>query len=409
MNKPRDPGLQTLQRMHANPPPTPATPVGADRSWKAADHEDNRRYRSDDERWAAVCARDQQADGHFVYAVRTTGVWCRPSSSARRPKRENVEFFDDADAAERAGYRASRRSAADATRRAEDRAAVIERACRRIEAAETALSLEALASDVGMSPFHFHRLFKAVTGVTPRAYGAAARARRVRTQLGEARTITDAIYGAGYNANSRFYERVDDLLGMRPREYREGGANASIRFAIAQSSLGAILVARSERGICAIMLGDDPDQLARDLQDQFPRAELIGADAAFEQLVALVVGFVESPQLGLALPLDVRGTAFQQRVWQALREIPVGCTASYAEIAKRIGQPAAVRAVARACATNPLAIAIPCHRVVRSDGALSGYRWGVERKRDLLAREASVASTGNANRGSTDRGTRPGA
>ena len=346
------------------------------------------RYATDAARWDAVCARDARADGHFVYAVRTTGVYCRPSSSARRPRRENVEFFTSAAEAERAGYRASRRAGADATRRAEDRAGIVSRACQWIEAAESPPSLQALADEAGMSPFHFHRIFKAETGVTPAAYGAAARGRRVRARLGAAPTVTEAIYAAGYNANSRFYEGVDDLLGMRPSEYRDGGANASIHFAIGQCSLGAILVARSARGICAIMLGDDPDQLARDLQDQFPRAELIGADAAFEQLVALVVGFVESPQLGLALPLDVRGTAFQQRVWQALREIPAGCTASYAEIAKRIGRPAAVRAVAQACAANPLAIAIPCHRVVRSDGGLSGYRWGVERKRALLKRES---------------------
>lgn len=353
-------------------------------------------YPTDVERWAAVCARDARADGQFVYAVRTTGVYCRPSSSARRPRRENVEFFIDAAAAEQAGYRPSRRSGADATRRAQDRAAVVARACQLIEKADSPPSLQVLADDAGMSPFHFHRVFKAETGVTPAAYGAAARGKRVRARLTAATTVTEAIYDAGFNANSRFYEGVDDLLGMRPTEFRDGGVNASILFAIGQCSLGAILVARSARGICAIMLGDDPDLLARDLQDQFPRAELIGADAEFEQLVALLVGFVEAPSQGLALPLDIRGTAFQQRVWQALREIPAGMTASYAEVARRIGRPAAVRAVAQACAANPLAIAIPCHRVVRSDGSLSGYRWGVARKRDLLAREAGVQSAETA-------------
>lgn len=373
MNKPYDPALQAMIE-----------------AGSARDDETPRRYASDDERWTAVAERDQAADGHFVYAVRTTGVYCRPSSSARLPRRENVEYFDSVEAAERAGYRASRRSAADASRRAEDRAAVVARACRLIEAAETPPALADLAREAGISAFHFHRLFKAVTGVTARAYGAAARARRVRSRLGEAATVTEAIYGAGYNANSRFYEGANDLLGMRPRDFREGGRNATIRFAIGQCSLGAILVARSELGLCAITLGDDPQALAQTLQDQFPRAELIGGDVEFEGLVAAVVGLIEAPGIGLDLPLDVRGTAFQQRVWQALREIPSGATASYAEIADRIGQPSAVRAVARACATNPLAVAIPCHRVVRSDGALSGYRWGVERKRALLAREAGV-------------------
>jgi len=341
-----------------------------------------------DPRWALVQARDAAADKLFVYAVRTTGVYCRPSSASRLPRPENVEFFDTPAAAEAAGYRPSRRSAADQTSVGVQHAAMVARACRQIEAAEDLLALDALATEAGMSRFHFHRVFKNVTGLTPKAYANAHRANRLRAGLDSAATVTAAIYDAGFNSNSRFYETSAQVLGMTPTSYRAGGANADIRFAVGQSSLGAILVAQSARGVCAILMGDDPDRLTRDLQDKFPRANLIGADHEFEQLVAQVVGFIEAPGLGLDLPLDVQGTAFQQRVWQALREIPAGSTASYAEIANRIGMPKAVRAVAQACAANSLAVAIPCHRVVRSDGALSGYRWGVERKRTLLERES---------------------
>lgn len=346
-------------------------------------------YTTDEARWDAVRTRDAQADGHFVYAVRTTGVYCRPSSSARLPKRENVEFFDTEQAAEAAGYRPSRRAQGDRSTAAAERAALVAQACRLIESAETPPNLDELAAQANMSPFHFHRVFKAETGLTPKAYVTAHRAHKLREELNAAAgTVTDAIYGAGFNSNSRFYETSEQVLGMRAKEYRAGGAGAVIRFAVGESALGAILVAQSQRGICTILLGDDPDRLVRDLQDQFPKAELIGGDGDFEQLVARVVGFVEAPGIGLNLPLDVRGTAFQQRVWQALREIPVGETASYAEIAEHIGAPKAVRAVAQACAANHIAVAIPCHRVVRRDGDISGYRWGVERKRELLRREA---------------------
>jgi AraC family transcriptional regulator of adaptative response/methylated-DNA-[protein]-cysteine methyltransferase len=231
-------------------------------------------------------------------------------------------------------------------------------------------------------------LFKSITGVTPKQYAAAHRAKRVKSELGRSNTVTEAIYGAGYNSNGRFYEQSNDVLGMTPTTYRAGGANTEIRFAIGECSLGSILVAASERGVCSILIGDDPDALARDLQDRFPRAHLIGGDTNFEQMVAKVVGFVEAPALGLDLPLDVRGTAFQQRVWQALREIPAGKTVSYSQIANRIGAPKAVRAVGAAIGANPLAVAIPCHRVIRNDGSLCGYRWGVERKRALIEREA---------------------
>ena len=269
-------------------------------------------------------------------------------------------------------------------------AARIAAACRRIEGATEPPSLAELATQAGLSTFHFHRLFKAATGLTPKQYADAHRAGRVRDALSRADAkVTDAIFDAGFNATGRFYEQAGAVLGMTPRQYRAGGVDARIAFAIAQTSLGALLVARSARGVCAISLGDDPDALLRELQDRFPRAELVGGDPGFERLVAQVVGLIAQPGIGHDLPLDVRGTAFQQRVWQALRRIPPGQTASYADIAARIGSPKAVRAVAQACASNTLAVAIPCHRVVRSDGALSGYRWGVARKRALLEREAT--------------------
>jgi AraC family transcriptional regulator of adaptative response/methylated-DNA-[protein]-cysteine methyltransferase len=348
-------------------------------------------YSTDDRRWAAVQARDERADGQFVYGVRTTGVYCRPSSPTRLPKRENVEFFASERDAKAAGYRASQRMAADRTAVAKQHAAVVERACRLIEQSETPPSLEGLAKKAGMSSFHFHRVFKAETGLTPKAYASAFRARKVRKELAvKGSNVTQAIYGAGFNSNSRFYAASDRMLGMRARDYRAGGVNVEIRFAVGQCSLGAILVAQSARGICAILLGDDPDKLVQDLQDLFPKATLIGGDEEFEKLVAEVVGFIETPSLGLHLPLDVRGTAFQERVWQALQEIPPGATVSYAQVAARIGKPKSVRAVAQACANNHLAVAIPCHRVVRRNGGLSGYRWGVDRKRELLRREAEL-------------------
>ncbi|UIN54018.1 bifunctional DNA-binding transcriptional regulator/O6-methylguanine-DNA methyltransferase Ada [Pseudomonas kribbensis] len=343
-----------------------------------------------DPRWAAVVARDPRADGQFVYAVKTTGIYCRPSSLARLPKPQNVEFFDTAEEAEAAGYRPSKRASKDQTEVAAQHAATVAAACRQIEASDSLPALNDLAETAGLSAFHFHRVFKAATGLTPKGYAAAHRSRRVRQRLADGGSVTEALYDAGFNSNSRFYEAADQVLGMKPGDFRAAGQNNDIRFAVGQCSLGAILVAQSARGICAILLGDDPHQLVCDLQDQFRRANLIGADAEFEQLIARVVGFIEAPAIGLDLPLDVRGTAFQERVWQALREIPVGSTASYADIALRIGSPKAVRAVAQACGANSLAVAIPCHRVVRSDGNLSGYRWGVERKRELLLRETQV-------------------
>jgi AraC family transcriptional regulator of adaptative response/methylated-DNA-[protein]-cysteine methyltransferase len=343
-----------------------------------------------DARWAALLSRNPESVADFYYGVRTTGVYCRPTCPSRRPRRDNVEFFATREDAQRAGFRPCKRCRPEQAELPEPHAAIVAEACRLIEASEPAPDLKTLARKVGLSAYHFHRVFKAATGLTPKAYATAHRARRVRNELGKSNTVTDAIYDSGYNSNGRFYETADDMLGMTPGAFRAGGAETNIRFAVGECSLGSILVAKSERGVCAILLGDDPEALARDLQDQFPNANLSGGDAQFEELVAKVVGFVEAPRIGLDLPLDVRGTAFQQRVWRALRNIPAGATLSYSEIAKRMGSPGAARAVAQACASNRLAVAIPCHRVVRNDGALSGYRWGVERKHELLEREKSA-------------------
>ncbi len=340
-----------------------------------------------DPRWNAVLTRDRSADGTFFYSVKTTGVYCRPSCASRRANPKNVQFHDNAAQAERAGFRPCKRCRPGALTVEQQHAALIARICREIDAGETLPRLDDLASRAGLSPYHFHRVFKAVTGLTPRGYAAAQRARRVRTALHSSGTVTEAIYDAGFNSGGRFYDTSHAILGMKPRAYRAGGADTEISFAVGECSLGSILVAQSARGICAILLGDDPDELVKDVQDRFPNATLIGGNRGFEQTIATVVAAVEAPALGLDLPLDLRGTAFQERVWRALRSIPPGKTASYAEVARMIGAPRSTRAVAQACAANPVAVAIPCHRVVRTDGALSGYRWGIERKRELLARE----------------------
>ncbi len=354
----------------------------------AATQELPRTFASNEDRWAAVAGRNTAADGAFYYAVRTTGVYCRPSCGARLPNRNNVSFHLTCDDAESAGYRPCKRCRPREASLEARRASGVARACRLIERSESEPTLDDLATAAGMSRFHFHRVFKQVTGLTPKAYASAHRADRVRRALTRRERVTDAIYDAGFNSNGRFYETSAKELGMTPTSYRAGGSGASVRFAVGECSLGSILVAASQKGICAILLGDDPDSLVRILEDRFPNAELTANDVQFEQWVARVIGFVEAPRLGLDLPLDLRGTAFQRRVWRALSKIPAGATASYSDVAKKIGAPGSARAVAQACASNSIAVAIPCHRVVRSDGGTSGYRWGVERKRALIAREA---------------------
>jgi AraC family transcriptional regulator of adaptative response/methylated-DNA-[protein]-cysteine methyltransferase len=345
---------------------------------------------ADDPRWARIVARDKTADGCFWYSVATTGIYCRPSCPSRTANPRNVQLHDTLAAAKATGVRPCKRCNPDGISIEGENAAIIAQACRLIEESEEEPSLNDLAKAVGRSPSYFHRMFKAITGLTPKDYAVAHRAAKVRQGLDSGNSVTEAMYDAGFNSSGRFYEKSTGLLGMTPTQYRAGGANEEIRFAVGETSLGAILVASSKKGVASILLGTDPDTLVRNLQDRFPKARLIGADGDYEALVARVVGFVEAPNLGLDLPLDVRGTAFQQRVWQALQEIPVGQTVSYAEVARRIGSPTAVRAVAGACAANNLAVAIPCHRVVRNDGSLSGYAWGVERKRVLLDREAAL-------------------
>jgi AraC family transcriptional regulator, regulatory protein of adaptative response / methylated-DNA-[protein]-cysteine methyltransferase len=344
-----------------------------------------------DPRWARVLGRDHSADGTFWYSVATTGVYCRPSCPSRAANPRNVRFHDTIAAAQAAGFNPCKRCKPDQPSPDVQNAATVARACRLIEQAEEMPPLADLAEAAGLSPSYFHRVFKSVTGVTPKDYAVAHRAGKLRAELGRSGTVTEAIYDSGFNSSGRFYEKSGEMLGMTPTDYRAGGANAVIRFAVGECSLGSILVASSEKGVCAILIGDAPEPLVHDLQDRFPRARLIGGDAEFEALIARVVGFIEAPAIGLDLPLDIRGTAFQQRVWAALREIPVGTTVSYTDIARAIGAPGAVRAVAGACAANTLAVAIPCHRVIKSDGALSGYRWGIERKRALIDREASAA------------------
>lgn len=341
-----------------------------------------------DPRWQQVQARDAAADGQFFYAVTTTGVYCRPSCASRQARPEHVVFYATQDEARAAGFRPCRRCKPEQLPLATRHAAKVIVACRIIENAETLPKLATLAAQVGLSAHHFHRIFKAVTGLTPRAYAAAQRAQSLRQHLPGAATVTAAIVDAGYGSNSRFYEQADALLGMRPESYRDGGLDHDIRYTLGTCSLGTVLVAESARGICAIQLGDDAEDLVAALQRRFAKARLSTGDAELAMRLAQVLALIEGPTQPVELPLDVRGTVFQQRVWQALREIPAGHTASYAEVAQRIGAPKAVRAVAQACAANELAVAIPCHRVVRSDGSLSGYRWGGERKKALLRRES---------------------
>ncbi len=348
--------------------------------------------RSDDARYAALVARDATCDGEFYYGVRTTGVFCKPSCGARTPKRENVSFHATTQDAVAAGFRACKRCRPDEVESTLHRD-VITAVCRTIDEAiaadRPAPTLAALSARTGFSTFHLHRIFRKATGLTPREYAVAARATKLRTALAERRTISEAIHEAGYSSTSRFYEHATQRLGMTPSTAKHGGAGETVRFAVGESSLGPILVAATDNGVCAIQFDDDPNTLVHALERRFPHATLIGDDPTFSDTVARVVAFVESPRGTLDLPLDIRGTAFQERVWQALTAIAPGQTATYTQLAQAIGQPRAVRAVASACAANEVAIAIPCHRVIRSTGELSGYRWGVERKDALLKREGA--------------------
>lgn len=341
-------------------------------------------FATDAARWKAIVARDKSADGAFVVAVRTTGIYCRPGCPARTPLRKNVQFFASCDEAERAGFRACRRCLPKSASLDAQHATRIAESCRAIERADTAPSLSVLARSAGLSPSRFHRLFKQLTGVTPRAYAAAVQSGRVRDALRRSRSITSAIHASGFGSSGRFYESAPSRLGMTPTELRAGGCGITIRYAVEKCWLGLVLVAATDRGICAIMFGDKSAPMIDDLKRRFSKAEFVSGDGEFQQVVAAVVTYVARPAGGLELPLDIIGTAFQQRVWEVLRKIPPGATATYAEIARKLGRPEAVRAVATACAANPISVAIPCHRVVRKDGALAGYYWGIERKQKLL-------------------------
>ncbi len=350
-------------------------------------------YATDDDKWSAILGRDRTADAYFRYSVATTGVYCRPSCPSRRPRRENVRFHADGKAAEACGFRPCRRCHPDRERSADPHLDVVIAACRRIAEADEPPHLAELAGAAGFSPHHFHRLFKAATGVTPKAYGAACRAGRVRRDLTLAPTITEALYDAGFNSSGRFYAAADFMLGMTPSAWRAGGAGEIIRTALGTSSLGRVLVAVTDKGVCAILIGDDPALLTADLRRRFPKADLVDGDGGLGRLVADVIALIDDPAGAHVLPLDIRGTAFQQRVWTALRAIPPGTTLSYGELAAALGLPRGARAVAGACAANPLAVAIPCHRLVRGDGDTAGYRWGAERKRTLIEREKRSRKT----------------
>ncbi|MNB89318.1 Bifunctional transcriptional activator/DNA repair enzyme Ada [compost metagenome] len=348
----------------------------------------NPNLNNDDLRWLAVLARDPHADGQFVFAVHTTGIFCRPSCRARYALRKNVRFYPDACQAEQAGFRPCKRCRPDLRDPNAQRVTTIEKACRLLEQ-DQPLTLDQLAQAVAVSPYHLHRLFKAATGMTPKAWQQAARAARLRQALAQGDRVTDSVLAAGFPDSSSYYRKADAALGMTAKQYRRGGESTTVQYALSDCALGRCLVAESVRGICAILPGDDDRALIAELETLFPNAQRDQADAAFAARVSQVIASVDNHALALTLPLDIRGTAFQLQVWQALRAIPGGETASYQQVANAIGNPGAVRAVARACAANTLAIIIPCHRVVRSDGGLSGYRWGAVRKAALLKREAN--------------------
>ncbi len=360
-------------------------------------------FPTDDSRWAALMdSKDNGVPRPFFYGVKSTGIYCRPNCASRKPKRENVAFFDSPDAAERAGFRACKRckpDLADPESRDWER---VTQACKRMALAETAPSLDELAQEAGLSPWHFQKLFKAKLGITPKQFAKQQQAERFKSALGEDGSVTAAIYQAGFGSSSRAYEGGDSQLGMPPSAFKKGGAGQEIAYGTARCFLGWVVVARTERGICAIEFGDSPEALTESLKRRFPQAKLTSAGEDFAAALEKVIAFLDRPAAGLDVPLDIQGTAFQQQVWQALRQIPAGQTASYKQVAQAMGRPKAARAVAQACAANPIAVAIPCHRVVRGDGDLSGYRWGPERKRQLLAKEA--AGTSGSPKGRRGRG-----
>jgi AraC family transcriptional regulator of adaptative response/methylated-DNA-[protein]-cysteine methyltransferase len=335
-------------------------------------------------KWQQVMARDARQDGHFVFAVRTTGIYCRPSCPSRRPRRDSVEFFTNPNEAERAGYRACLRCKPT---QVSSQAQYVAHARQLLDHAESVMTLSDLSKRVGLSPFHLQRLFKRATGLSPREYQSARRMQHVKAGLRKGDDVTTALYDAGFGSPSRLYERAPQQLGMTPGEYRRGGEGATITFAIAPTPLGRLLVAATDRGLCAVRFGETATELERDLRQEFHAASLHRDDAAMQKYVEPLVASIRGENTTIDLPLDVRATAFQMKVWEQLRQIPRGETRSYRDIANEIGQPAAVRAVARACATNPVALAVPCHRVVRSNGDISGYRWGVDRKKKLLQGE----------------------
>src|SRR6266481_3741447 len=345
-----------------------------------------------EECWRAVENRDAGADGRFFYGVRTTGVYCRPGCASRRPLRANTVFFETTEAADTAGFRPCKRCRPADGSAASRHVAAIERACALLRTSEVLPSLAELADAAGISRFHFHRVFKQITGVTPRDYARSHRLGRLGEKLDAGQPIAASIYASGFGSSSRAYEAAPAGLGMTPGARRRGGSGETIRFVTVETPLGWALVAATERGICMTALGDDRDSLASALQKRFPAAAVIAEDAGLKEWADQVVRFITEPGRNLDLPLDIQGTAFQARVWRALQKIRLGRTASYSEIAAALGQPKAVRAVAQACAANKLALLVPCHRVIRSDGDLGGYRWGLERKRALLARERTAVA-----------------
>ena len=353
---------------------------------------ESQRMDETDQRWNDLLRRNAAKDGKFVYSVEGTGIYCQPSCGGRLPAPETVSFFDSAADAEKAGLRPCQRCRPDLPPRSERHAVMVAELCKYMEESEDSPSLQSLADMAGISMYHLHRIFKSITGVTPKAYADEVRTRKMRRNLNRKTTITAAIYNSGYGSSSRFYEQSGRRLGMTPRDFRRGGSDVSIVFSVTECWLGFVLVAASQKGICAITMGEAREPLVKELYSMFPEAESIAGDGDFDRLVARIVSFIEQPGEGLDLPLDVQGTAFQHRVWKALLAVPSGTTVSYAELAKRIGSPKAVRAVAQACDANKIAVAIPCHRVIRSDGELSSYRWEAKRKRALIEKEKEYAA-----------------